>query len=181
MPGGTEKMVKQLLKSVREFKKDALLTPLFVVLEVVMEVLIPFVMAELIDKGIDAQNMSAIGKYGFILVACAMLALVFGAAARHLCCARFDRLCAQSQTRYVLCGAGLFVLQHRQVLHRLYRYPSDDGCHERAERISDVHAHRSAMPGHADLCFRHGRKDQQKHGAHLCCRAAGSRDRSGHC
>ena len=74
-------MVKQLLKSVREFKKDALLTPLFVVLEVVMEVLIPFVMAELIDKGIDAQNMSAIGKYGFILVACAMLALVFGAAA----------------------------------------------------------------------------------------------------
>ena len=73
-------MVKQLLKSVREFKKDALLTPLFVVLEVVMEVLIPFVMAELIDKGIDAQNMSAIGKYGFILVACAMLALVFGAA-----------------------------------------------------------------------------------------------------
>ena len=81
MPGGTEKMVKQLLKSVREFKKDALLTPLFVVLEVVMEVLIPFVMAELIDKGIDAQNMSAIGKYGFILVACAMLALVFGAAA----------------------------------------------------------------------------------------------------
>ena len=74
-------MVKQLLKSVREFKKDALLTPFFVVLEVVMEVLIPFVMAELIDKGIDAQNMSAIGKYGFILVACAMLALVFGAAA----------------------------------------------------------------------------------------------------
>ena len=73
-------MVKQLLKSVREFKKDALLTPFFVVLEVVMEVLIPFVMAELIDKGIDAQNMSAIGKYGFILVACAMLALVFGAA-----------------------------------------------------------------------------------------------------
>ena len=104
-------MVKQLLKSVREFKKDALLTPFFVVLEVVMEVLIPFVMAELIDKGIDAQNMSAIGKYGFILVACAMLALVFGG--RHLCCARFDRLCAQSQTRYVLCGAGLFVLQHR--------------------------------------------------------------------
>ena len=74
-------MIIRLLKSVREFKKDALLTPLFVVLEVVMEVLIPFVMAELIDKGIDAQNMSAIGKYGFILVACAMLALVFGAAA----------------------------------------------------------------------------------------------------
>ena len=142
--GGTEIMVKQLLKSVREFKKDALLTPLFVVLEVVMEVLIPFVMAELIDKGIDAQNMSAIGKYGFILVACAMLALVFGAA------------------------AGTYAAR------------ASTGFARNAERISDVHAHRSAMPGHADLCFRHGRKDQQKHGAHLCCRAAGSCDRSGH-
>ena len=74
-------MVKRLLKSVREFKKDALLTPFFVVLEVVMEVIIPLVMALLIDKGIDGQDMAAIWKYGIILVACAMLALVFGAAA----------------------------------------------------------------------------------------------------
>lgn len=74
-------MIKRLLKSVREFKKDALLTPFFVVLEVVMEVIIPLVMALLIDKGIDGQNMAAIWKYGIILVLCAMLALVFGAAA----------------------------------------------------------------------------------------------------
>ena len=74
-------MVKRLLKSVREFKKDALLTPFFVVLEVVMEVIIPMVMALLIDKGIDGQDMAAIWKYGIILVLCAMLALVFGAAA----------------------------------------------------------------------------------------------------
>ena len=74
-------MIKRLLKSVREFKKDALLTPFFVVLEVVMEVIIPLVMALLIDKGIDGQDMAAIWKYGIILVACAMLALVFGAAA----------------------------------------------------------------------------------------------------
>ena len=79
--GGTEIMIKRLLKSVREFKKDALLTPLFVVLEVVMEVVIPLVMAMLIDKGIDGQDMAAIWKYGIILVLCAMLALVFGAAA----------------------------------------------------------------------------------------------------
>ena len=74
-------MIKRLLKSVREFKKDALLTPFFVVLEVVMEVIIPLVMALLIDKGIDGQDMAAIWKYGIILVVCAMLALVFGAAA----------------------------------------------------------------------------------------------------
>ena len=74
-------MIKRLVKSVREFKKDALLTPFFVVLEVVMEVIIPMVMALLIDKGIDGQDMAAIWKYGIILVLCAMLALVFGAAA----------------------------------------------------------------------------------------------------
>ena len=74
-------MIKKLLKSVREFKKDALLTPFFVVLEVVMEVVIPAVMALLIDKGIDAQNMGEIWKYGIILIVCAMLALIFGAAA----------------------------------------------------------------------------------------------------
>lgn len=74
-------MIKRLLKSVRAFKKDALLTPFFVVLEVVMEVIIPLVMALLIDKGIDGQDMAAIWKYGIILVLCAMLALVFGAAA----------------------------------------------------------------------------------------------------
>ena len=74
-------MIKRLLKSVREFKKDALLTPFFVVLEVVMEVVIPAVMALLIDRGIDAHDMGEIWKYGIILIACAALALIFGAAA----------------------------------------------------------------------------------------------------
>ena len=74
-------MIKRLLKSVREFKKDALLTPFFVVLEVVMEVVIPAVMALLIDRGIDAHDMGEIWKYGIILIAYAALALIFGAAA----------------------------------------------------------------------------------------------------
>ncbi len=64
-------MVKRLLKSVREFKKDALLTPLFVVLEVVMEVIIPLVMAMLIDKGIDGQNMAPSGNTASSLCVCA--------------------------------------------------------------------------------------------------------------
>ena len=74
-------MISKLLRSVREFKKDALLTPFFVVLEVVMEVVIPAVMAKLIDLGIDAQDMGAIWKYGLLLIVCALLALAFGAAA----------------------------------------------------------------------------------------------------
>ena len=99
-------MIKRLLKSVREFKKDALLTPFFVVLEVVMEVIIPLVMALLIDKGIDGQDMAAIWKYGIILVLCAMLALVF------LCGKSLNRLCPQSASRYVLQCAEFLVFQH---------------------------------------------------------------------
>ena len=104
-------MIKRLLKSVREFKKDALLTPFFVVLEVVMEVIIPMVMALLIDKGIDGQDMAAIWKYGIILVLCAMLALVFGGS-RHLCGESLNRLCPQSASRYVLQCAEFLVFQH---------------------------------------------------------------------
>ena len=48
-------MIKTLLKSVREYKKATILTPFFVALEVVMEVLLPFVMALLIDQGIEKE------------------------------------------------------------------------------------------------------------------------------
>ena len=75
-------MIKKLLKVVREYKKEALLTPFFVMLEVVMEVCIPLVMGMLIDNGFsegqDIVNVSAIYKYGGILIACAILALIFG-------------------------------------------------------------------------------------------------------
>ena len=74
-------MNKTLLKSVREYKKQSILTPVFVVLEVLMEVLIPFEMANIIDTGIAGQDMPYILQRGAILVVLAILALVFGALA----------------------------------------------------------------------------------------------------
>ena len=71
-------MVKKLFAYAGEYKKFALLTPLLVAGEVVLEILIPLIMAELIDKGIDAGNMQLIVKYGVMLVAFAMVALAFG-------------------------------------------------------------------------------------------------------
>ncbi len=75
-------MIKKLLKVVREYKKETLLTPFFVMLEVVMEVCIPLVMGMLIDYGFpegqNIVNVNAIYKYGGILIACAILALIFG-------------------------------------------------------------------------------------------------------
>lgn len=74
-------MNRTLLKSVREYKKQSILTPLFVILEVFMEVLIPFKMADIIDVGIQGQNMEYILQVGLQLVVLAMLALFFGALA----------------------------------------------------------------------------------------------------
>ena len=74
-------MNRKLLKSVREYKKEAVLAPFFVTLEVLMEVLIPLMMARIIDIGIQGGDMNYIIKTGLLLVVMAMLALVFGALA----------------------------------------------------------------------------------------------------
>jgi ATP-binding cassette subfamily B protein len=71
-------MIKRLISSVREFKKESLLTPLFLLGEVAMEVIIPLYMADLIDKGISGGNMNLIWKYGLILVLFGLVSLVFG-------------------------------------------------------------------------------------------------------
>ncbi|MBE6021533.1 MAG: ABC transporter ATP-binding protein [Clostridiales bacterium] len=71
-------MIKKLSGCVREYKREAVLSPIFVTLEVIMEVIIPLVMAGLIDYGIDAGSMNEIVKYGAILVICALLSLMFG-------------------------------------------------------------------------------------------------------
>lgn len=74
-------MIKRLSKCVREYKKPAILTPIFVSLEVIMEVIIPLLMVDLIDKGIEAGNMNEIIKIGIALVVIAVLSLIFGALA----------------------------------------------------------------------------------------------------
>ncbi len=74
-------MIKKLMKSIRQYKLPSILSPVFVALEVVMEVLIPYYMADLLDKGVNAGNMPEIYKYGIMLVVFAILSLVFGALA----------------------------------------------------------------------------------------------------
>lgn len=71
-------MIKTLAKSIREYKKLTILTPIFVALEVVMEILIPFVMAKLVDNGIYGGDMATIYKLGLLLIALVALALFFG-------------------------------------------------------------------------------------------------------
>lgn len=71
-------MIKTLAKSVGEYKKDALLTPFFVTLEVILDIIIPVLMAMIIDRGISAKNQGSIITIGIALIACALFALLFG-------------------------------------------------------------------------------------------------------
>jgi len=74
-------MIKRLAGSLREYRKEALKTPVFVTCEVVLEVAIPFLMASLIDFGIDDGNINLVLRLGLILLSLALLSLFFGAQA----------------------------------------------------------------------------------------------------
>ncbi len=71
-------MIKKVLKSLREYKKYAILTPICVLIEVILEVSIPFLMSRLIDDGIANSNMSVVYEIGIILVIFAFISLIFG-------------------------------------------------------------------------------------------------------
>lgn len=71
-------MIKTLLAQVKQYKSASLLAPVFTAGEVLMEVLIPFVTASIIDKGIEAGNINQVYLYGGIMLVMAFLSLVFG-------------------------------------------------------------------------------------------------------
>lgn len=71
-------MIKKIISCVGEYRRDSILSPLCVSLEVVMEVAIPLVMALLIDKGIEKGDMDYIVKIGLVLLVLAAVSLTFG-------------------------------------------------------------------------------------------------------
>ncbi len=74
-------MLARLATSLREFRRPSILAPCFVGLEVVMDVIIPYLMARIIDTGIAASDMRHIQIIGIMLVICAVLSLIFGVTA----------------------------------------------------------------------------------------------------
>ena len=77
-------MIKKLAKSLRQYKKPAILTPIIIAVEVMLEVAIPFTTSFLIDLGIKQGDMGEILKYGGILVALALTSLTLGIIAGRL-------------------------------------------------------------------------------------------------
>lgn len=72
-------MIKKIASYVREYKKDSIITPIFMILEVIMEVFIPFLMAAIIDNGIGNGDMKYVYVVGGIMVIASLLSLTFGA------------------------------------------------------------------------------------------------------
>ena len=71
-------MIKKLASQIGEFKKDTIITPIFMMLEVIMEVIIPLLMAKIIDNGVGNGDMKYVTKIGIIMVIIALLSLTFG-------------------------------------------------------------------------------------------------------
>ena len=71
-------MFKQLAKCIREYKLTSILAPISITMEVVMETIIPFVMAKLIDNGINKGDMTYVALCCVILVGCCILSMTFG-------------------------------------------------------------------------------------------------------
>ena len=71
-------MLKTLGAQIKEFKKDSILTPFFMIGEVIMETVIPLLMASIIDDGVEAGNMRHIYLIGILMVAAALIGLTFG-------------------------------------------------------------------------------------------------------
>lgn len=73
--------MKAILRQLKQYKKAAVLTPVFTALEVVMEVLLPFITSVIIDQGLMGNNMPAVFRYGGMMVVMAVCSLIFGALA----------------------------------------------------------------------------------------------------
>ena len=97
-------MIRTLLKEVKEYKAASIATPIFMILEVLFETLIPFLMASIIDKGVNTGDIHHIYKVGGIMIVAAFLGLLAGMAggrygakastgfAKNLRNAMFDRI-----------------------------------------------------------------------------------------
>ena len=78
-------MVKKLAHSIREYKKASILTPVFVVFEVLLEIIIPMIMAVMIDEGITQHNSNLLTKLGITLIICVFLAMLCGILSGSFC------------------------------------------------------------------------------------------------
>lgn len=103
-------MIKTLAKCIGKYKKESIITPIFTAVEVFLEILIPFITASIIDKGIQAGDMRKVGIYGGIMLVIAFLSLFCGIQAGKYAAAACSAVC------YIITGLAQAVLGSRASL-----------------------------------------------------------------
>lgn len=78
-------MIRKLARSVREYKKASILTPIFVIMEVLVEIMIPLLMARMIDAGIGGHDTQTLKRLGMVLILCVLIGIFFGMMSGSFC------------------------------------------------------------------------------------------------
>lgn len=94
-------MIKTLAKQIKEFKAASIATPLFMILEVLMEMIIPYLMASIIDKGVNTGDIHHIYKVGGIMVVAAVIGLFGRNDGRKIRCKSIGGICKELTRGYV--------------------------------------------------------------------------------
>ena len=130
-------MIKTLAKQIKEYKSASLVTPIFMILEVAMEMVIPLLMASIIDDGVQAGDMKHIFAIGCYMILAAIVGLFAGVMG--------GKYGAKASTGY----------------------PYDHGCYQYPERLPDALTYVLPRTGQPDLCYADGVPDQCKSGKYL--------------
>ena len=101
-------MLKTLGAQIKEFKRASIATPIFMILEVVMETIIPLLMASIIDKGVEAGNIGHIYRTGALMVVMAAMGLLCGCSGRKVRCKSIGGICQRTFVRPCLTTFRLF-------------------------------------------------------------------------
>lgn len=106
-------MIKKLMKYVGEYKKETILTPIFVAMECAFDVIIPFLMAVLIDNGINQGNIRNIVIIGIALIICSLLAMFTGVKSGRYAARATSRICEELKKSGLLFGTRFFIFKYR--------------------------------------------------------------------
>ena len=156
--------MKTVLAQLKQYKKDTFLTVGFTTLEVIMEVLLPFITALIIDNGLEQSNMSAIIKYGILMLVMALVSLFSGAmAGKYAASASSGFACNLRESMYVRVQDYSFSnIDKFSTAGLVTSYKNDDGRDQCAECISDDYPYRGESAADADFQYDHVLSDQSQ-------------------
>ena len=141
-------MIRTILGSVREYKAATFQTIFLAAIEAVFEIVIPFWMSYLIDRGIEAGDMRQVAIFGGLLLLFAALQCATGVGSAYRG--------SYASAGYVRAGTDIFLREHRQVFDLVDRDAFNDGHHLRAQRLQYDDPHGGALTNDDDLCGDHG-------------------------